>query len=352
MSNETTVKTEQSYQENGTELVRALLNAIINIIKFAVQTSLIMAMFAIKFVVAILNKILDSIVNIIHSGYENIPEDKRKAFLKKVVSISLVAFFAIGGIFIKIGSSSLGAISTTTQETKEEGFLAGLFDNATKLTDSMIGFETIKIRQGNTEPGYINEKGYARYSNNGEVNVEIATLYGIGEFNSNSNANNSPTVIDFLKYVNETDNTFYSTYFTDEVGMPGTSSFNEAWKKAANAENEKFLSLQMNYLNSNLVEPTTKALKDTYKIDTNNKAIQELVFSMATQYGKEGALYVFEQADAKKGMDSKELIELIETERINSLGNYTITNDWKYDDIDRSNWKTKLEQEKQMLLNM
>ena len=63
-------------------------------------------------------------------------------------------------------------------------------------------------------------------------------------------------------------------------------------------------------------------------------------------------MYIFEQAGIEKGMSVEDVINKVEKEKINSIGNYTYTDTYKYDDQDRESMKAKIEKEQNELLNL
>lgn len=219
-------------------------------------------------------------------------------------------------------------------------------DNANK-TD-MFGTIYITDNIGSVDSGYYG-KGTVRYKNNDKIKVDSCKTYGIGEFTDNpkSGLRYVKNVTDYIKSV---DNEFYNKYFSN-VNGPGTVTFTTGWQNASE-ENEKFTKLQFDYLYINYVEPTMTALEKQYKIDSDNKAMKEFVFSTAVQYGYKGTLTLFDKAGIEKGMKTKEIIEKVQDEKINSLNTYTYTDGYQYSDEDRQNIKTKIQNETEEFLKL
>ena len=193
-------------------------------------------------------------------------------------------------------------------------------------------------------------KGYVRYKENGEINVCVCNTYGLGEFTDSpeSGLRYVKNVTDYFKQV---DPEFYQKYFGN-VNGPGTTTFTTGWQTAARQDEDKMKKYQFQYLYITYVENTMKDLKSKYGIDTNNKAMKELVFASSVQYGYKGTMYIFEQAGIEKGMSTKEIITKVENEKIDSINNYTYTDGYKYDDQDREKIKNQINNEKEQILNL
>ena len=234
----------------------------------------------------------------------------------------------------------------TKAQKKDSSKAKKAIDNANK-TD-MFGTIYITDNIGSVDSGYYG-KGTVRYKNNNKIKVDNCKTYGIGEFTDNpkSGLRYVKNVTDYIKSV---DSEFYNKYFSN-VNGPGTVTFTTGWQNASE-ENEKFTKLQFDYLYINYVEPTMTALEKQYKIDSDNKAMKEFVFSTAVQYGYKGTLTLFDKAGIEKGMKTKEIIEKVQDEKINSLNTYTYTDGYQYSDEDRQNIKTKIQNETEEFLKL
>lgn len=236
--------------------------------------------------------------------------------------------------------------NNTKAQKKDSSKAKKAIDNANK-TD-MFGTIYITDNIGSVDSGYYG-KGTVRYKNNNKIKVDNCKTYGIGEFTDNpkSGLRYVKNVTDYIKSV---DSEFYNKYFSN-VNGPGTVTFTTGWQNASE-ENEKFTKLQFDYLYINYVEPTMTALEKQYKIDSDNKAMKEFVFSTAVQYGYKGTLTLFDKAGIEKGMKTKEIIEKVQDEKINSLNTYTYTDGYQYSDEDRQNIKTKIQNETEEFLKL
>ena len=234
----------------------------------------------------------------------------------------------------------------TKAQKKDSSKAKKAIDNANK-TD-MFGTIYITDNIGSVDSGYYG-KGTVRYKNNNKIKVDSCKTYGIGEFTDNpkSGLRYVKNVTDYIKSV---DGEFYNKYFSN-VNGPGTVTFTTGWQNASE-ENEKFTKLQFDYLYINYVEPTMTSLEKQYKIDSDNKAMKEFVFSTAVQYGYKGTLTLFDKAGIEKGMKTKEIIEKVQDEKINSLNTYTYTDGYQYSDEDRQNIKTKIQNETEEFLKL
>ena len=236
--------------------------------------------------------------------------------------------------------------NNTKAQKKDSSKAKKAIDNANK-TD-MFGTIYITDNIGSVDSGYYG-KGTVRYKNNDKIKVDSCKTYGIGEFTDNpkSGLRYVKNVTDYIKSV---DGEFYNKYFSN-VNGPGTVTFTTGWQNASE-ENEKFTKLQFDYLYINYVEPTMTSLEKQYKIDSDNKAMKEFVFSTAVQYGYKGTLTLFDKAGIEKGMKTKEIIEKVQDEKINSLNIYTYTDGYQYSDEDRQNIKTKIQNETEEFLKL
>lgn len=234
----------------------------------------------------------------------------------------------------------------TKAQKKDSSKAKKAIDNANK-TD-MFGTIYITDNIGSVDSGYYG-KGTVRYKNNDKIKVDSCKTYGIGEFTDNPKSG-SRYVKNVTDYIKSVDNEFYNKYFSN-VNGPGTVTFTTGWQNASE-ENEKFTKLQFDYLYINYVEPTMTALEKQYKIDSDNKAMKEFVFSTAVQYGYKGTLTLFDKAGIEKGMKTKEIIEKVQDEKINSLNTYTYTDGYQYSDEDRQNIKTKIQNETEEFLKL
>lgn len=212
-----------------------------------------------------------------------------------------------------------------------------------------VGEMGIKSEIGTVDPGYMGTTEVRYEDDKGQVVVEKVDEYGIGQFTSSPKKR---FVGHFMKYLSETDANFYKEYF-EGVGEPGTTTFTTGWYSASKYEAEKFKELQYNYVFDKYVAPTVVAVKDKFGIDLmSSKAYQEFAYSTANQYDVKGTIVLFEKANINSKMSEKEVIEAVQKEKIDSLGKYTYTDKWSYNDAWRNGIKVRAEKELTTLLGM
>lgn len=214
----------------------------------------------------------------------------------------------------------------------------------------IFGTDSIKTKIGSLDPGYYGKsKGFVRYkTEDGTVKVELTDVYGLGEFTA-SPKGGTRYVKNVTDYIKSVEPELYQKYFS-KVNAPGTTTFTTGWQDFAIDEKETFTKLQFQYLYINYVSPVMDELVKEYNIDKNNNAMKELVFSTSVQYGYKGSLTLFKNAGVKKGEDTKTIIEKVQNEKISAIGEYTYTDEYKYDDIDRKTIKSHIETETQLFL--
>lgn len=214
----------------------------------------------------------------------------------------------------------------------------------------IFGTDSIKTKIGSLDPGYYGKsKGFVRYkTEDGTVKVELTDVYGLGEFTA-SPKGGTRYVKNVTDYIKSVEPELYEKYFS-KVNAPGTTTFTTGWQDFAIDEKETFTKLQFQYLYINYVSPVMDELVKEYNIDKNNNAMKEFIFSTSVQYGYKGSLTLFKNAGVKKGEDTKTIIEKVQNEKISAIGEYTYTDEYKYDDIDRKTIKSHIETETQLFL--
>ena len=111
--------------------------------------------------------------------------------------------------------------------------------------------------------------------------------------------------------------------------------------------------MQINYVYDKYVKPMVNSINKHYGIDLmSTKALKEFAFSTGYDYGREGTLMLFEKAGINSNMGEKEIIEKVQAEKINSLGDYTYTDEWKYTDSDRELAKSNISKELEKFLKL
>lgn len=231
-----------------------------------------------------------------------------------------------------------------TKKAEEQANVSGSVQNP-----GFIGEVGIASEIGNVDPGYMGTTEVRYEDEKGQVVVEKVDEYGIGQFTTSPKKR---YVGQFMQYLQEKDSAFFEEYFKD-VDEPGTTTFTTGWYSASKYEAEKFKELQFNYVFEKYVAPTVVAVKDKFGIDLmSTKAYQEFAYSTANQYDVKGTLLLFEKAGINSNMSEKEVIEAVQNEKINSLGKYTYTDKWSYNEAWRNGIKVRAEKEKATLLGM
>lgn len=236
-------------------------------------------------------------------------------------------------------------VNDSTKNKKESVSLNQSFDEPVIDFAGTIAFENTV---GKVDPAYIG-KVKVRYEKGNEIVAEEVASYGLIGFTT---VKGKKYVTDFMNYVSKIDNDFYEKYFKDSK-VPGTVTFDTGWYTASKTESEKFKNYQFNFIYLAYVKPVVKSIEKTYNIDLmSSKASTEFIFSTATQYGEKGTLTLFEKAKITSDMSEKEIIEKIQQEKIDSLGVYTYTDSWKYDDKYREGVKVRAEKELKQFLEL
>ena len=239
---------------------------------------------------------------------------------------------------------ALAKKESDTKKAEEQANVSGSVQNP-----GFIGEVGITSEIGSVDPGYMGTTEVRHQDDKGQVVVEKVDEYGIGQFTTSPKKR---YVGQFMQYLKEKDQDFFNEYFKD-VDEPGTTTFTTGWYSASKYEAEKFKELQFNYVFEKYVAPTVVAVKDKFGIDLmSTKAYQEFAYSTANQYDVKGTLLLFEKANINSEMSEKDVIEAVQNEKINSLGKYTYTDKWSYNEAWRNGIKVRAEKEKTALLGM
>lgn len=287
----------------------------------------------------IFNECVDFISAYLQLIFLKMDDNKREKTIQRIVSFMLILI--LGGV------SLLGFKMIHKSDNNQSTTVSSMANK--NITPDVDFFGTIAMKStiGGVNPDYYGET-IVRYQQSGKTVVKLVKSYGLGEF---STVEGIRYAKDFTDYLKEIDDSMYTKYF-DNVGKPGTTTFTSAWQSAGRSE-KKFKDYQFNYIFITYVQPTIDAIKDEYKLDMmSSKALKEFIYSTATQYGLKGTLTLFEKAGVNSNMKDEEIIKLVQQEKINSLGVYTYTEEWKYDDKDRENVKTRSEEELEQFLKL
>lgn len=290
---------------------------------------------------------------------KEIRQVKKDIYRKTKLKIGLGILIVLFGVFLWMHhkNTSLQDMVDNMQsyETTNGKTIENVKEAEKKIEEAskidIFGTDSITTKIGSTDPGYYGKsKGFVRYkASDGTVKVELTDTYGIGEFTA-SPKGGTRYVKNVTDYIKSVEPELYEKYFS-KVNAPGTTTFTTGWQDFAIDEKDTFTKLQFQYLYINYVSPTMDELVKEYGIDKNNDAIKEFVFSTSVQYGYKGSLTLFKNAGVKKGEDSKTIIEKVQNEKLSAVGNYTYTEEYKYDDYDRKTIKSHIETETKLFLN-
>lgn len=103
---------------------------------------------------------------------------------------------------------------------------------------------------------------------------------------------------------------------------PGSASFNSAWKSLAAKDPKGFDAAQHSFIKATHFTPAATSIKNTLGIDVTkrSKAVQDVLWSTATQHGPGGAQKVFKGAGVNSKMSDAEIIKRVYAERGASNG--------------------------------
>ena len=365
---------------NSKDLGKGILNVIktlgkigLGVVKivFRVVGGTLMAIFW------VMNEGITFIAHKLQICFYKLDEDKQDEVIKKMVATALITIVGGGIMFTNLSNKvkilenvkQTIALSASQEKSDTQKIDVEIVDNSKETKtkeettnknessksssnvidkDNLVGSIAIKSTIGSVDPGHLGTTKI-RYEDSGKKIIKEVDTYGIGEFTTVKGKRYAKDFTDFIK---EVDEDFYNEYF-DGVGKPGTTTFTTGWYNASKTEADKFTQLQFKYLYNTYIEPTVNAIKEEYDINLmSSKALQEFIFSTANQYGKKGTLTLFEKAEINSSMTEKEIIEAIQQEKIDSLGIYTYTDNWGYNDEDRENYKTRAEEELKQFLDL
>lgn len=287
---------------------------------------------------------------------KEIRQIKKDSYRKTKLKIGLGILILLFGIFLWMHhKNSLLQDMVDNMQVTDGKSIEDVKEAENKIKEAskldVFGTDSIKTKIGSVDPGYYGKsKGYIRYkSSDGTAKVELTDTYGIGEFTA-SPKGGTRYVKNVTDYIKSVEPELYKKYFS-KVNAPGTTTFTTGWQDFAIDEKETFTKLQFQYIYINYVSPVMDELVKEYSIDKKNDAMKEFIFSTSMEYGYKGSLTLFKNAGVKKGEDTKTIIEKVQNEKISAVGNYTFTDEYKYDDYDRKTIKSEIETETKLFLN-
>jgi hypothetical protein len=105
---------------------------------------------------------------------------------------------------------------------------------------------------------------------------------------------------------------------------PGGAAFNNAWKALANANPSAFNSVQHNFIKQSHFDPAARNVYQATGLDVSKRslALQNVLWSVATQHGSGGAKNIFRNAVGSKGaaMSDAAIIQAVYNERMAGNG--------------------------------
>lgn len=173
--------------------------------------------------------------------------------------------------------------------------------------NSIAGNISISYEVGNSGGGFIS-------SGKGDAGGKS---YGVSQFTSKGDASANS----FIEWLSGED-TELSTFFSN-ADKAGTESFDKAWKDAFNFNPEKFTNYQKQFTMKFYVNPFINECKEELGVDFNQTlALQESAYSLAVQFGKNGALTIVRNSEINSNSSEEEIIKLLYSEKRNSVGTY------------------------------
>lgn len=119
-----------------------------------------------------------------------------------------------------------------------------------------------------------------------------------------------------MNFLKSADPSFYKTLARYS---PGSSGFDGEWKALAKNYTERFNNLQHAFIKQSHYDPAARKIKSSIGLDVNrySPALQNVLWSVATQHGTGGANSVFRNAGVRQGMSEAEIIRRVYAERSN-----------------------------------
>lgn len=147
---------------------------------------------------------------------------------------------------------------------------------------------------------------------------------------------------------NAIDNSKFAEFFKG-AGKAGTSSFDEAWKKAYESDPSGFNSLQQGFVYTGTVKPFINKVKNKKGVDLeSSRALQELAFSTAIQFGG-GSLGLKALGNIENGMSEEDIIKESFAAKRNNIDSFFKSSSRGLRNSLKSN---RFKQEEQTLLGM
>ena len=191
------------------------------------------------------------------------------------------------------------AVQSSASSTSPSGSYNGQsFDN-----NKGIGFISAKYESGGN--------GGVVSSGQGDAG---GVSYGISQFSSK--AGSADSFVSWLKQTNPNMASAFKDY------KAGTTEFSNAWKQTFSQYGDDFTNVQQQYTYNSYVKPLAELAKQKTGIDyTRSKALQELLYSTAIQFGS-GSLGLSALGNVTSDMTDAEIVNASYDNKIANYKNY------------------------------
>ncbi len=157
----------------------------------------------------------------------------------------------------------------------------------------------------------------AKYESSGSIGTIANNPGDIGgaSYGKYQIATNTGTMSSYLSYLKSNFPDQYRSLTS--AGKPGSSAFNSAWKSLASKDPSGFEQSQEQFIKESHYEPARANVIKGTGVDFSKRsiALQNVLFSVATQHGTGGAGKLIKRAGITPGMSDTEIINRIYNER-------------------------------------
>lgn len=156
----------------------------------------------------------------------------------------------------------------------------------------------------------------AKYESSGNIGTIANNAGDIGgaSYGKYQIATNTGTMSSYLSYLRKN---YPDQYKALSGKSPGSSAFNSAWKSLASSNPNGFEQSQEQFIKDSHYEPARAGVINATGVDFGKRssALQNVLFSLATQHGTAGAAKIVKNAGIKAGMNDADIINRIYDER-------------------------------------
>lgn len=157
----------------------------------------------------------------------------------------------------------------------------------------------------------------AKYESSGNIGTVANNPGDIGgaSYGKYQIATNTGTMDSYMSYLKKNYPDQYRSL--SSAGKPGSNAFNSAWKSLANKDPNGFEQSQEQFIKESHYEPArANVIKGTgVDFSKRSSALQNVLFSLATQHGTAGAAKIVKRAGVTTGMSDADIINRIYDER-------------------------------------